>query len=311
MKRLLVIGSTCTDVIIRLRHLPVTGEDMHPLWQRFAMGGCAYNAARIAKAAGIDMRLVTPVGTEGVYSEFVMQNLNKNGFSGPVTVPGKQNGCCYCFVEDGGERTFVSLHGIEYSFDSEYMSGLTGESFDYTYVCGLEIEESTGGELISWLETHVNSPEADINAGTLLYAPGPRGAGIDAEKTARILRLHPILHMNESEALAMSGQTSVEDAAQALFSMTGNMVIITLGERGVLWCTPDRSVHTMPAVPNEIVDTIGAGDAHCGAVLAGLCIGLSEDDCFRFANSVSSAVVGTEGASLPDGKVSALLSRYM
>ena len=44
-KRVLVIGSTCVDVIIRVDHLPKTEENMHPHSQTFQVGGCAYNIA--------------------------------------------------------------------------------------------------------------------------------------------------------------------------------------------------------------------------------------------------------------------------
>ena len=43
--QVLVIGSTCVDVIIRVDHLPHTEENLHPDGQQFAIGGCAYNAA--------------------------------------------------------------------------------------------------------------------------------------------------------------------------------------------------------------------------------------------------------------------------
>ena len=207
-KKLLVIGSTCVDVIIKLDHLPKTGEDMHPEWQHFAMGGCAYNVTRIPRGCGIDVTLVTPVGTEGVYSGFVKENLLKQGFKGPVTVEGAENGCCYCFVEKDGERTFVSVHGIEYSFHEPYMENLKGQSFDYTYICGLEAEEETGYELIQWLENHIgtgSSASEGISAGTLLYAPGPRGVEISSDKNERIFAMNPVLHLNEEEAMALSG----------------------------------------------------------------------------------------------------------
>ena len=152
MKRLLIIGSTCVDVILRLDHLPTTGEDMHPV-QRFAMGGCAFNVAQVPKAYDVDLRFVTPIGDHGVFSDFVRAHLSNAGFRGPITVPNSENGCCYCLVERSGERTFLSVHGVEYSFHAEYMDAFAGERFDYTYICGLEVEEKTGGELVRRLCT--------------------------------------------------------------------------------------------------------------------------------------------------------------
>lgn len=316
MKRLLIIGSTCVDVILRLDHLPTTGEDMHPV-QRFAMGGCAFNVAQVPKAYDVDLRFVTPIGDHGVFSDFVRAHLDNAGFRGPITVPDSENGCCYCLVERSGERTFLSVHGVEYSFHAEYMEAFAGERFDYTYICGLEVEETTGGELVAWLEAH-----PDI-AGTVVYAPGPRGIEVDADRTERILAMHPILHLNEQEAQALAGMSDSENstlaemddseapalvemnnranpvlaAAQALHAKTGNMVIVTCGADGVLWISADGSVHTAPSVPSTVVDTIGAGDSHCGAVLTGLTLGWTEEDTMRFANQVASEVVAQEGGA--------------
>ena len=294
MKRLLIIGSTCVDVILRLDHLPTTGEDMHPV-QRFAMGGCAFNVAQVPKAYDVDLRFVTPIGDHGVFSDFVRAHLDNAGFRGPITVPDSENGCCYCLVERSGERTFLSVHGVEYSFHAEYMDAFAGERFDYTYICGLEVEETTGGELVAWLEAH-----PDI-AGTVVYAPGPRGIEVDADRTERILAMHPILHLNEQEAQALAGMSGSENhilaAAQALHAKTGNMVIVTCGADGVLWISADGSVHSAPSVPSTVVDTIGAGDSHCGAVLTGLTLGWTEEDTMRFANQIASEVVAQEGGA--------------
>lgn len=294
MKRLLIIGSTCVDVILRLDHLPTTGEDMHPV-QRFAMGGCAFNVAQVPKAYDVDLRFVTPIGDHGVFSDFVRAHLDNAGFRGPITVPDSENGCCYCLVERSGERTFLSVHGIEYSFHAEYMDAFAGERFDYTYICGLEVEETTGGELVAWLEAH-----PDI-AGTVVYAPGPRGIEVDTDRTERILGMHPILHLNEQEAQALAGMSGSEDrvlaATQVLHAKTGNMVIVTRGADGVLWISADGSVHSAPSVPSTVVDTIGAGDSHCGAVLTGLTLGWTEEDTMRFANQIASEVVAQEGGA--------------
>ena len=305
-KKLLVIGSTCVDVIIKLDHLPKTGEDMHPEWQHFAMGGCAYNVTRIPRGSGIDVTLVTPVGTEGVYSGFVKENLLKQGFKGPVTVEGAENGCCYCFVEKDGERTFVSVHGIEYSFHEPYMENLKGQSFDYTYICGLEAEEETGYELIQWLENHIgtgSSASEGISAGTLLYAPGPRGVEISPDKNERIFAMNPVLHLNEEEAMSLSGAKTPEDAASKLQEKTRNLIVITLGEKGVLWMEKDGSLHRMPSKKAVVKDTIGAGDSHCGALLTGMCMEWSMDKTMSFANAISGKVVSREGASLPDAEI--------
>lgn len=289
-KSVLVLGSTCVDVIIRIDHLPRTEENLHPRSQRFAMGGCAYNVANILGRGGADVTFVTPVGLRGVYGPYVLENLKKLPFASPVVLPEEENGCCYCLVEENGERTFMSIHGAEYRFDPAWMEARMGKKYAYTYVCGLEVEERTGAALVGWLEKGSH--------GEIFYAPGPRGMKVEPALTERLLALHPILHINEREAALLSGHDNLASAMRTLFARTQNTVIVTLGENGAAFIEGGEIIF-VPAVPaRQVVDTIGAGDAHAGAVLTGLCRGLTLREAIAFANRVSSAVVETEGATL-------------
>ena len=292
MKNVLVIGSTCVDVILRVDHLPRTEENIHPQSQRFAIGGCAYNVANILGRAGADMTFITPVGRQGVFGPFVREALHAVDYVTMIDLPDEQNGCCYCFVEKNGERTFASVHGAEYTFNPAWMAPYAGRHFDYGYVCGLEVEEHTGDKLVSWLET------ADIS--TIVYAPGPRGVRVKKELTDRLYALHPVLHINEGEARALSGCDDLDEAMRALYARTGNTVIATMGARGVR-CMENGRLYTVEGTPaDHVVDTIGAGDSHAGATLLGLCRGMSLPESLAMANGVSAAVVKTSGATLSD-----------
>ncbi|MGN0990975.1 MAG: PfkB family carbohydrate kinase, partial [Candidatus Ventricola sp.] len=248
--------------------------------------------ANILGRAGADMTFVTPVGRKGVFGPFVREKLEQLAFASMVDLPEAQNGCCYCFVEKTGERTFCSIHGAEYTFDPAWMAPYAGKTFDYGYVCGLEVEEHTGEALVSWLET------API--GTLLYAPGPRGVRVKGELNDRLFALHPMLHLNAGEAKAMSGCEHLDDALRALHARTGNTVIATMGASGVR-CLEGGQLYTVAGEPAaQVIDTIGAGDSHAGATLLGLTRGLSLHGSLALANRVSAAVVATDGATLSD-----------
>ena len=292
MKNALILGSSRVDVIIRIDHLPKTEENLHPDSQRFMIGGCAYNVANILGRAGAEMTFVTPVGLRGVVGGFVKKELDRLGFTDYVALENEENGCCYCFVEKSGERTFMSIHGAEYTFDPAWMEKHAGKAFDYGYVCGLEIEERTGDKLVSYLET------API--GTLFYAPGPRGAGISKELTERLFALHPVLHLNSGEAKALAGEPDLCAALCALYARTGNTVIATDGAAGVHYYD-ETGMHTVPGKRAEkVVDTIGAGDLHIGATLLGLCRGMELPEALALANRVSCSVVQTSGATLSE-----------
>ena len=154
------------------------------------------------------------------------------------------------------------------------------------------MEERTGSQLVSWLET------API--GTILYAPGPRGVRVKKELTDRLFALRPMLHLNAGEAKAMSGYDDLDDALRALHARTGNTVIATMGADGVR-CLEDGKLYSVVGEPAaRVVDTIGAGDSHAGATLLGLSRGLSLRSSLALANRVSAAVVATDGATLSD-----------
>lgn len=299
MKPALIIGSTCVDVIINLDHLPKTEENLHPTSQTMALGGCAYNVAYMMRLLHAPHTFISPVGT-GAYGDFVENQMKKQNIPITVRVPDQENGCCYCLVEATGERTFLSLHGAEYTFQKSWMAPYSASNYDLAYVCGLEIEEPTGIQLIEYLEEHKTL--------TVCYAPGPRGINISQEKNSRIMALHPILHVNEQEALALSGRKNLEDAARILWQKTENTVIITSGAKGAFCLEKDGDAYMVPSVPvTKTGDTIGAGDAHIGTILACLTMDIPLSKAIAYANQVSAAVVSVHGASLPPEALPPLL----
>ena len=291
MKPALIIGSTCVDVIINVDHLPKTQENLRPTSQSMALGGCAFNTAQMFRLLHAPHTFITPVGS-GMFGDYVASNMKRAGIPISVSVPDQENGCCYCLVEASGERTFLSYHGVEYTFQKEWMEPYPADEYGLVYVCGLEIEEKTGDNLIEYLEDHPSL--------TVCYAPGPRGKRISAERTDRMMALHPMLHINEQEAMDLSGCTDVKEAGRLLHEKTQNTVIITLGADGAFCIEKDGTSYLVPPVPaKKIVDTIGAGDSHIGTILACLTLGLPLHDAIAYANQVASAIVGVKGGTLP------------
>ena len=288
MKKVLMIGSTVVDVVVNLHHLPVTGEDVHVITQEMSLGGCAYNASDMVRHFQVPYLLFSPVGT-GTYGQSVRQHLQDRGIVSPIPTPPMDNGCCYCFVEHTGERTFIAHHGAEYLFRREWFDLLDPEEFDCAYLCGLEVEETTGDNPIAFLREH---PELQV-----YFAPGPRILQVPPERMEQVLDLHPVLHLNEGEALLYTGSETVEAAGERLFERTGRAVIITLGARGA-YLVESGAGRVVPGFAARQVDAIGAGDAHIGAVIACRQMGCTMEEAVFRANRAAAAVVETRGALL-------------
>lgn len=288
MGQTLVIGSSVVDVIIKIEHLPVKKEDIHIIKQSRSLGGCAYLVSDILRHFHAPYSLCTAVGG-GMYGNFVYEKLQERGVPIHVRVPEEENGCCYCMVEADGERTFIVDHGIEYTFYEDYLKTIDTASIDSVYICGLEVEEYTGWNIINYLQKH---PEYQV-----YFAPGPRILKIEQEKWNAVLALHPVLHLNEQESIEVTNCDTVEQAAKMLYAMTQNTVIITLGEKGA-YCFDGSQSYTAEPIKTKVVDTIGAGDAHIGAVIAARRFGCDWAKALFVANHVSAAVVAKEGGLL-------------
>lgn len=291
MKKVLVIGSTVADIIINVDYLPTTAQDIHIKSQTMALGGCAYNVSDMIRHFEVPYTLFSPVGT-GLYGDFVRNQLAVRGIASPMPTPNQANGCCYCFVEESGERTFIVEHGAEYLFYKEWFDQLKTEKLSGVYICGLEIEDKTGGTIVDFLEAHPNLP--------VFYGPGPRLKMIPEDLMQRIFALRPVVHLNEDEVCRYTDCDSIEDAAKALFSKTRNTVIVTNGENGAFFYDGEDFIHVPPVPAESVVDTIGAGDAHMGAVIAGLARGESLYDSIYKANAAAALVVSRKGGTVTD-----------
>ncbi len=300
MKKILVIGSTCVDMIVNVDHLPTTKGDIHIKSQTASMGGCAYNVSDTVRNFGAPNILFTPVGS-GIYGDFVRNGLRKRGIETPIPTVAMDNGCCYCFVEESGERTFVSYHGAEYLIYEKWLDNIDINEIHSIYICGLEIEESTGSEIVHYLEKHTNVP--------VFFAPGPRIMKIDAALLDRIYKLHPIIHLNDDEITEYCNTKDVKEATEKLYALTGNTVIVTQGANGASWFDGNEHHHVPALKVEKVEDTIGAGDSHIGAIMSCLHAGMTLEDAIKTANKVSAAVVGVKGALLTKEQFEAALAR--
>ncbi|WP_262492366.1 carbohydrate kinase family protein [Macrococcoides bohemicum] len=284
----LIIGSTVADIMIYMDKLPTSQGDEHIKKQMMAVGGCAFNVVNVLHRMGVDYTFISPVGT-GMYGDFVKKELNRLDIQSEIHLSGA-NGCCYCFVEENGDRTFLSHHGVEYSFNPEWVTDLDITSFDYIYVCGLEIEEIDGDKIIDVLK-HVN--------GQIIFCPGPRGKLIEQRKMEALFALSPIIHLNDQEIKELTGLENLEEAVQNMYDWTHNTVIVTTGADGAIYY--DGQMHSVTGYKATVVDTIGAGDSHTGGVIAALSTEKTLHEAVDFANLVSSKVVGVNGVHLEEG----------
>lgn len=287
MKKCLVIGATMLDIIMKVDSLPKTGDDIYAKSQEMMIGGCAYNVADILKHLDIPYTLFAPIGN-GFYGTIIGEKLEKSGHQSPLKVE-QDNGYCICLVEKNGERTFLTLAGVECHFEKVWFHRLNVSEYDCVYVSGYEIEGEGGEAILEFLE---ENPQL-----TIYYGIGPRICHISKEKQERMAKLKPILHINEKECLEYTGCVDYREGAKRLWEQVQNDVFVTLGERGVYYFS-EQDEMLVPSKKVKPIDTIGAGDSHIGGIIGTKKKGLSMKEVLVCANKISSIVVSVQGANV-------------
>lgn len=288
-KKILILGSAVIDVIIDIERLPKAGEDITGLQKGMVVGGCAFNVSKILDELHVDHDLCVPVG-KGLYANKIRRTLQAAGHDVMIQDDRSDNGYCLSLVEANGERTFITIDGIETKWLDEWLENIDAASYDYIYASGYGFQDgNNSGDVI------MNFLRRKRKDCRLILDPGPRLLGKRFEN--ELLKMGTILELNEAEAKAMTNNVNVNEAAANLHEITGQPVIVTLGKRGTL-CVDKDGAFIVPTKTVKAIDTIGAGDSHTAGFLAALSQGKSLHDACGEANRVASVVVQHIGCSL-------------
>ena len=281
----LVVGAAVIDMILVIDKLPKSGEDVFAKENKTTVGGCAYNVASTLRNLNCEHDLCVPVGN-GTYGEIIKSELVKEGYPILIEDASKDNGYCICVVEDDGERTFITIPGVESDFKESWFKNIDMNQYDKVYIAGYQTCGEAGMAVSKWLKTIPCE---------VVFAPGPVICQIDEQVINDIWDLHPIVHLNDKELLDYTKTNSIDDGLKKLYKRVGNMIIVTCGADGAAYYNGDQT-HHIAGVPAKVVDTIGAGDSHIGAILGALSKGMNIDEAIEFANNVSAQVVSVQGA---------------
>ena len=288
MKKCLVIGATMLDIVANLDSLPVRGGDVYIKQQEMMLGGCAYNVASILKHFKIPNTLFAPIGS-GMYANFIENKLKEEGYSSPIKSIDMDNGYSMCIVEADGERTFITLAGIECYFRKEWFDSLDINLYDKVYISGYELEGEGGNVILDFLEDN-----KDLE---IYYAPGPRINYISEDIHKRLFKLSPIIHLNEKEIIEYTKESGYKEATNTLRNLTNNTVILTLGDKGAYYSSREKEGF-IPSKASRVLDTIGAGDSHIGTIIACLSKDKNLEFAIEQANKIAAKVVSVKGSTL-------------
>jgi ribokinase len=293
-----VVGSFMTDLVVRAPRWPAAGETIVGTSLEEFLGGKGCNQAVAAVRAGATTAMVGRVGDDERGRAFLAL-LAREGIdaSGVGVDPVAGTGVAVPLVEPSGANSIVILPQANAAMrpaDLEAAAGLLGAA----RVVLLQLE-------LPFDVVVAAARAAKAGGATVVLNPAPA-----VEDLAAFEGLVDVIIPNEVEAAALTDLHDPLAAAKELQARLGGAVVVTLGAEGSLVLDVDGAHHRLNAHEVTAVDTVGAGDAYCGALGAHLAAGHPLLEAARHGGAAGSLAVTRPGAepSLPTAaQVQALL----
>jgi len=280
-----VVGSINLDLVASGAPLPAPGETVTGAHFAQHPGGKGANQALAARRLGADVVMVGCVGDDTL-AEPALALLRAEGVdvSGVMFEVGVPTGVALIAVSPEGENQITVASGANGQVSENDAMNLP---MCDAVLCQLEVP----------LQAVIAAMTAEVERGLFAVNLAPA-----IEVPDSLLRLTDLLIVNEIEA-AFYGD--------ALHAGKG-MVALTLGGDGAVLYRSGVEVVRIGAFDVSVVDTTGAGDTFCGALVLALAEGQGEADALRFASAAAALAVTKPGAqpSLPRREaVEALLAK--
>ena len=286
--RIIVVGSTNMDMVVKTDHIPEPGETV--LGGSFFMnpGGKGANQAVAVARLGGRVAFVSKVGDD-IFGKQSIQHFEEEGIdiSGLVSDDSGPSGVALITVDREGENSIVVAPGANASLLPEDVEQTLASATDAGFILmQLEIPMDTVRQAAEY--GHKNKIKVVLN-------PAPVN-----DETYLVYPYIDIITPNAKEAemltgISVDGVESATEAARTIRDRGVRQVVVTMGKMGAL-VLDDHEVTFIQATEVKTVDTTAAGDSFNGALVVALSEGKSLVDAVKFASSAAAITVTRMGA---------------
>jgi len=288
--KIVVIGSSNTDMVVQSGHLPVPGETV--LGGEFMMNPGGKGANQAVAAAKLDGNIVfiAKVGDD-VFGQQAIKGFQSHGINTDYVGIDTESasGVALIMVDEYGENCISVALGANAAMQNSDIDEAVELIRQADFVL-LQLEVPLG--VVEYATELAN------NAGVqVVLNPAPAQPLAD-----KLLSMLYMITPNETEAELLTGITvtnedTARDAATILRAKGVDTVVITMGSQGayVLSKTEDQMIS---GVTVKAIDTTAAGDTFNGALVTGLAEGMSLLEAIIFANKAAAYSVTKSGAQI-------------
>ena len=281
--KVVVIGSSNTDMTIKGDRLPKPGETVLGGEFRMGPGGKGANQAVAAQRLGADVSFICKVGRD-IFGDNAIAGYQKEGIDcSRILRSDKASGTALILVDGNAENCIAVAPGANADLTPEDVDSVADviRSADYL-ILQLEIP----------VESVLRAAKIAHEAGVYVILNPAPACHLPDELFGYISLITP----NQTESALLSGVGDNLDAAvEKLMQLGVKDVVVTLGSKGALVISEGTRT-LVPSLKVKAVDTTAAGDTFCGALCVALSEGCSLVDAARFATKASALTVQKMGA---------------
>lgn len=289
--RISVIGGANVDLSASLNDAFIAA-DSNPGHIDIGYGGVARNIAHNLALLGTKVQLLTVFGGDlfgGLLHDHCIQQDIDVHLSERIS--NLRSGVYLCINNHGGEMiAAVADTECVRAITPEWLTKRNGEINTSDYIIA---DTNITEDALRWLMENVTAP---------LFIDGVSTTKahriVNALTNAKLPNLHT-LKLNLKEALAVTNTSSYAEAAQALLNLGVAHVYITLGSEGVYARTAAEE-WLFPALPGDIVNTTGAGDAFLAGVVFAHAKGIDFPQTAQYGLMAARATLLSPKAVNPD-----------
>ncbi len=261
---ILVAGEALIDL------LPLPGSQHH---FDARPGGAPCNVAAGLARLGRRTCFLGRIGPDA-FGRMLRQHLKDAGVDLSMVVPADEVTTLGVAALDGNgkaEYSFYAQGTADWQWAESEVPDVLPADVRALYVGGLALRFPPGVQVLEGLMRRVRHQGKAL----IFFDPNVRSgfefvADAERSRVERQLKLAHVVKASEDDiALLYPGRRYCEIAA-AWQRMTPGIIVVTLGAEGVYALAPGGAEITIPAVPTDVVDTVGAGDAFASALLDGL-----------------------------------------
>jgi len=290
MPKIVVVGSSNTDMVVKTARFPEPGETI--LGGDFFMfpGGKGANQAVASARAGGEVTFVCCLGDD-LFGQNARKGYAKEGINvdSIKIVEDAASGVALITVNGEGENEIVVASGTNALLSPDYVESQM-ETFSASDIFLTQLE--TPLETVAFLAEQCKTKNKKL---IINPAPAPSQPLEDAVLDGLFL-----ITPNETETKILTGinvddEVSLKKAGNALLEKGVQNVIVTLGSRGSFFMNSDQSF-VVPAPKVKAMDTTAAGDVFNGVLTVCLAEGKDWKESMAYASKAAAISVTKMGA---------------